>query len=114
MLRGEFLEASQSPAAAKRAFCDSYRAHGLAAASGFAQAFMSDAVAALAAPADGGGVAGGHGAAARLRSYSLAVEYLEMAFCIAPDTPELEEGLAEVRRARDGMAAAAAVHRDEL
>jgi hypothetical protein len=75
---------------------------------------MSDGVAALAAPATG--ASGGDGAA-RLRSYSLAVEYLEMAFCIAPDTPDLEEGLAEVRRARDAMLAAAAPgagHRDEL
>jgi hypothetical protein len=74
---------------------------------------MSDAVAELAAPATSGDPGGGDGAA-RLRGYSLAVEYLEMAFCIAPDTPDLGEGLAEVRRARDAMAAAAGSHRDEL
>ena len=40
---------------------------------------------------------------APLQRHELALSYLDMAHCIAPATPELKEGLAAVRRARDAL-----------
>eukprot|EP00967_Tisochrysis_lutea_P078836 scaffold107504_cov33-Tisochrysis_lutea.AAC.2 len=103
LLHGEFLEASQSPAAAKRAFCSSYRAHGAEAADAYARAFMTDGVSALAVEHRSG-----HMSRDKLARFSLALEYFEMAKCIAPAISELDEAIDEVRRAREDVATAGA------
>jgi len=91
LLHGEFLEALGAPHAARGAFCSSYRASDEAHA--YAEAFMADGVAALSDAAQ----------PSPLQRHELALSYLGMAHCIAPATPELKEGLAAVRRARDAL-----------
>ena len=91
LLHGEFLEALGAPDAARGAFCSSYRASGEAHA--YAEAFMADGVAALSDAAQ----------PSPLQRHELALSSLGMAHCIAPATPELEEGLAAGRRARDAL-----------
>lgn len=44
----------------------------------------------------------------------MSLDFLSMALCIAPQTPELAAGVAEVQRALDALRRAEARARDEL